>query len=293
MDYQAAYFAKHPDSAYSHLADNVKHPFNEFILLTVENGITGLFVVLAFVFIALRRIKKLRGEFRSLALSGFAALCTFACFSYPFQYVAVWILVAFYISLILPTKVFELRRNPAIFIARSFIVVSSCLCILYAIIQIKAEIKWNDIAQKSLRGQTIEMLPEYEKLYPYLKRNPFFLYNYGAELNVAGRYDESIDVLKKCQKLFNDYDLQLLLADNYQKKGELGIAISIYKHASNMIPCRFYPLYHLLGIYHEANSADKAYLIANEIILKKEKVHSSTIYFIKSEAKKYLESVKQ
>lgn len=41
MDYQAEYFKKNPNSKYAQLADNVKHPFNEFIKLAVEFGMGG------------------------------------------------------------------------------------------------------------------------------------------------------------------------------------------------------------------------------------------------------------
>jgi len=53
MDYQAEYFKNNPNSAYSQLADDVKHPFNELITVTVEFGLIGLtvaFLVILFVF---------------------------------------------------------------------------------------------------------------------------------------------------------------------------------------------------------------------------------------------------
>ena len=133
------------------------------------------------------------------------------------------------------------------------------------------------------------MLPEYEKLYSTsLKQNPFFLYNYGAELNVANQFDKSLEILTECQKQFNDYDLQLLLADNYLKKGEQGKAIQTYEHASDMLPCRFLPLYHLMAIYGESGENEKAAAYANEIVHMQVKVSSSTVAFIREEARKYL-----
>ncbi len=39
MEYQASYFERHPDSKYTMLADNVKHPFNEFLLVGVQLGV--------------------------------------------------------------------------------------------------------------------------------------------------------------------------------------------------------------------------------------------------------------
>ena len=133
------------------------------------------------------------------------------------------------------------------------------------------------------------MLPEYEKLYSTsLKQNLYFLYNYGAELNFAGRFDKSIDILTECQQRFNDYDLQMLLADNHHKKGETKKAIEIYRYASFMIPCRFLPIYQLFEIYRKEGQKDMAVKYANEIVSKKVKIPSSTVDFIKAEAEKYL-----
>jgi Lipid A core - O-antigen ligase and related enzymes len=49
MLYQAEYFKNHPDSNYAMLADIVKHPFNEFLLL-VEQGLVGGLLVGLFIF---------------------------------------------------------------------------------------------------------------------------------------------------------------------------------------------------------------------------------------------------
>ena len=152
------------------------------------------------------------------------------------------------------------------------------------------EIKWKAIAQNSLNGKTISMIPEYEKLYPVLRKNPFFLYNYGAELNIAEKYDESTSILLECQKLFNDYDLQLLLADNYQRKGEFKKAIQIFEYASNMIPCRFWPLDQIFEIYKETGQNVKALEVAKEIMRKEIKIPSLNISSIKAKAAGYLEN---
>lgn len=38
---QASYFEQNPNSHYLMLADNVFHPFNEYILFLIEYGIAG------------------------------------------------------------------------------------------------------------------------------------------------------------------------------------------------------------------------------------------------------------
>jgi O-antigen ligase len=293
MDYQAAYFRDHPDSRFKLLADNVKHPFNEFIKVAVEFGIAGLAVILAFVLFVLWKIIKSKNENRELVLAGFVSFFVLACFSYPLQYVATWLFLAFYLSAMLPPSEIRLVNTPITIITRMVIVVVCIFALSHIIRQVGAELKWKTIAMSSLRGNTEEMLPEYKELYlTTLKQNPFFLYNYGAEMNVAGKFDESIAILTSCKKRFNDYDLQMLLADNYHKKGETEKAIQTYQHASNMIPCRFLPIYQLFEIYREEGQKDMAIKYSNEIINKKVKIQSSTVSYIQNEAIKFLSESK-
>ncbi|MDR2474028.1 MAG: hypothetical protein LBD53_10815 [Tannerella sp.] len=40
-----------------------------------------------------------------------------------------------------------------------------------------------------------------EQLYPALRNNELFLYNYTAELNVAKRYDKSTKIGSECERL--------------------------------------------------------------------------------------------
>lgn len=54
MNEQAAYFTKHSDSKYAMLADNVRHPFNEFLKWTVNYGLTGLCLILLLIVIPLQ-----------------------------------------------------------------------------------------------------------------------------------------------------------------------------------------------------------------------------------------------
>ena len=244
---------------------------------------------MSFILFAFWKITKSKNENRGLVLSGLVSFLVFACFSYPLQYISVWLLLAFYLSALLPTKEIKIKNTPISVITRSIIVITCVFSLSFFVKQIQAEIHWKSIAVNSLRGNTQEMIPEYEKLYSTsLIRNPLFLYNYGAELNVAGRFDKSINVLNECKRRFNDYDLQMLLADNYYKNGEPKKSIQIYEHASNMIPCRFLPLYKIFEIYKVNGQREKAIQYAWEIKNKKVKIPSLTISLIKTEAENYL-----
>ena len=287
MVYQAEYFKSNPGSRFGLLADNVKHPFNEFIKVAVEFGLIGALVTLFFIWIILKKVVKL--EFSSLIISGLAAFFVFATFSYPLQYIAVWLLLAFYKLPVIISKEIKIPNTIPVNAAR-IVVIVFCIFFLFNVFQqMRNEIQWKTIASKSLMGNTEEMLPQYEKLHTTnLKRNPLFLYNYGAELNVAKKYDRSIEILGECTKQFNDYDLQMILADNYYQKRNAEKAVQTYIHASNMIPCRFLPLFRLFEIYKESGQYELAEKWAKEIKSKKVKIPSSTVSYIQNEADLFL-----
>lgn len=292
MDYQSQYFENNRDSKYELLADNVKHPFNEFLKIAVEFGVIGLIVMLSIILFIVWRIIKSQDEKRSVTLGGLVSLFVFACFSYPLQYVATWLFILVYLSVLLPSKQIEIRNTAISIIIRSFIVIVCMFSIFNVYKQINSELAWKVIAMSSLNGKTEVMLPEYKKLHnTHLKKNPFFLYNYGAELNVAGKYNESIDILSECKELFNDYDLQMILADNYQKTRDITKAIEVYKHAWDMIPARFLPLFRIFEIYKETGQNDLAQQWAEKILNKKVKIPSVTVSYIQNEAKSFLNTL--
>jgi O-antigen polymerase len=291
MDYQADYFKNNPDSEFELLADNVKHPFNEFIKIAVEFGIAGLAVILSVILLVTWKMLESENENRALALSGLVSFFVLACFSYPLQYVATWLLLVFYFSALLPSKEIRIRNSRISIITRIGIVVTCIFSLSHVSRQADAEIKWKTIAMSSLRGDTEEMLPEYRKLYlSGLKRNPFFLYNYGAELNVAGKFDESIAILNECKKRFNDYDLQMLMADNYEALGKHGDAERHLKTAAAMCPVRFMPLYELAKLYEATRCHGKAIALAKTILNKRVKVPSPTVNAIKNEMRQLIEA---
>lgn len=270
----------------------MKHPFNEFLKVAVEFGLLGLIIILSFILFVVLRIIKLKNENRVVALSGLVSLFVFASFSYPLQYVSTWLFLSFYLSVLLPSQEIKIRNTSIAIILRSFIFIVCLFSILNVFKQISAELVWKVTAMNSLNGKTEEMLPEYKKMHnTHLRRNPFFLYNYGAELNVAGKFDESIDILSECKVLFNDYDLQMILADNYQKTSDITNALEIYRNASYMIPARFLPLFRIFEIYKETGQNDLAQKWAEKILNKQVKIPSVTVSYIQNEAKSFLNTL--
>jgi O-antigen polymerase len=285
MDYQAKYFKQNPKSQYSQLADNVSHPFNEFIKIFVNYGVLGLIATLAVIFFFFKKIIVLKPFKRNLFLGIFVSLFVFSFFSYPLHYTPVCFL------LIYSALIVVLDETPIKEFSKKTRVIIGAICfagIIFFSFSMHLELKWKKIATKSLQGQTEQMLPEYENMYPYLKYNALFLYNYGAELNFIGEYKKSIKLLDACKKEFNDYDLQMLLADNYYNIGNVKNAIKTYQHAEFMIPCRFLPLYKQFEIYQKEKDTLKAKEIASKIIKKEVKIKSSTVKWIITKAENYL-----
>ena len=274
MDAQAAYFSVHPDSLYVMLADNVTHPFNEYIKLTVNYGLVGL--AMAFIVLALtvKRLFKSRENIKVIGLAVTASVFVMCQFSYPFHYAAVWFISAIaiipaFFSESEGNEVWETPKNLRITLPILFsVLLAVVLRMMYL------DLKWAEMSKRSLAGHTERMLPYYEKMKPQMKHNPLFLYNYAAELNYIGRYVESLAVTEECRNGWNDYDVQMLLADNLENTGQIDLAIGAYQHALNMIPCRFEPLESMMTLSLNNRDTLSAMRLAQTIISKPIKVNS-------------------
>lgn len=285
MDAQAAYFSIHPDSQYVMLADNVTHPFNEYIKLTVNYGLVGLTIALCLLALTIKRLLKSRENVKVIGLAVTASVFVMCQFSYPFHYAAVWFISAI---AIIPAFLSESEDNKE-WVTPKYLRVS--LPILFSLLLVMVfrmmylDMKWAEMSKRSLSGHTERMLPYYEKMKPQMQHNPLFLYNYAAELNYIGRYEESLTITEECKLGWNDYDVQMLLADNLENTGQIDQAINAYQHALDMIPCRFEPLESMMTVYLENGDTLKAIMMAEKIIKKPVKVQSFRVEQIRSAAK--------
>jgi len=280
MDYQAAYMVTHPDSPYRMLADNITHPFNEYILLTVRFGIIGLAMALAVLVFLIKSLWKQNGPFRSVGIAMIGASVVMCMFSYPYHYAVIWFMTLLLAIEAIPDR--YMVPGKAIryaLVCVSFISLIGTGCMLYH------HLKWAEMSRRCIAGQTERMLPHYEKMMPWMKWNPLFLYNYAAELNYVDRYEESLRLTEACMKTYNDYDVQILLGDNLEHIGQIKQAITVYRHASDMIPNRFIPLESMLNLYQKIGDTINARLIAKEILEKPVKVPSPQVEEIKRKAR--------
>lgn len=282
MLYQADYFAQNPESKFILLSDNTKHPFNEMMLLIVEFGLVGFLLMILFItnLILTCRENKTTNLFTvKLVL---LAIIIFSCFSYPFQYPFTWLAMVFIVKEMSVSSIIHMGNKPYKRFML-FIILSSIVIFTQTIKKIYFENKWYSIANSRLSNK-YELISEYESIYPHLESNAYFLYNYAAYLNYFNNYATSLKLTSVCKNSLNDYDIQMIIADNYTNMEQLDNAETCYITAHNMIPNRFMPLYKLMNLYGTINNRQKALDIAKIIIDKPVKIPSGTINSIKREA---------
>ncbi|GAB6013173.1 O-antigen ligase family protein [Viscerimonas tarda] len=285
MDYQATYFRQYPDSRYAMLADNTSRPFNEYLLLAIEHGALGFVLLLILPVFLWKAYQKKKIRETNIAVLCLLSVGVFAFFSYPLSYPFPCVMAGISISALLG----YLRFKPVI-IGGIIIVICLTLC-FFTIQDMLLQKDWNQTAKSSLRQQTPETFAQYEQLYFRLCNHRLFLYNYAAELNYAEQYGKSLAIAHGCERLWADYDLQMLIADNYQQTHCYAEAEWHYKRAANMCPVKFKPLYCLFNMYLATGEKDKALIVANRIMSKPVKIMSPTIRQIKHDVGQKMRSL--
>lgn len=287
MELQANYFADNPESKYAIIADSVSHPFNEYLRLVMEYGIVGLVLLTIGIIFVLKSTRLSSPHMLCLLSMGIVSL-----FSYPLKYPFTWALIAYSLAQINKDRALAVIFQFQLKWFKLLAITIMCVGIVFLIRDIKFEYHWNSIAKRSLSGRTREMMHQYQELFNSWNGNHLFLYNFGAELNHIRNYKESINILHQCILFWDDYDIQMLFADNYFNLHEFDEAKRHYTKALNMCPNRFVPLYKLHKISLEENRIDEATNIAHAIMRKKVKVPSSTVLSIKGKMKRYLKGIK-
>lgn len=289
MIYQSDYLKRNSETEFLLLSDNIKHPFNEFILLIVEFGLVAfvLFIIFALKLIFLYH-KPLSNEI-FVQILVLLSIAVYSSFSYPFKYPFTWFVSALSLSSLSVFSIHDNCHNRYSIISKFLIVFSSLFLFIFAIKKIYYENKWYKTLNMIESGTSYDLVLKYRLLYSNFKQNAYFLYNYAAILNRFQEYRESLVVLEQCTRYLNDYDIQMLIADNYLNLKELDKAEFHFYQASYMCPNRFIPLYKLHEIYKITNRIDDATRMAYILIGKEVKITSPTISIIQTNMKKYLE----
>ena len=292
MLYQAEYFQQNMDSVFASLADNVKNPFNEYIKILVEYGIVGFFLFMVVVINLIKTWNCNRDKIYLLPVFwSVSAIAVLAFFSYPLDCPGVVLVLVLNVAILntYQTTIWKIEKKILLKAVAGGITIFALLFLGIVYCYGRSEYVWYKIANSSFAGKTREVLPEYQKLYGWLGKDGLFLYNFGAELQQIGEYEASIRVLEECCLRLNDYDVQLLLAENYTRLNMLERAKTHLSMASNMCPVRFVPLYKLMNICLKEGEIEEAKRYARDLVNKPIKIHSVRVDRIKDMAKKVLD----
>lgn len=273
MNVQADYFASHPDSPYSMIADNIHHPLNEYLLVAVNYGVPAaigivLLLLLAFAYYQNHQSAYTREGIRILLMAALLSTCSYPS-AYPFS------LLITVVSLIL---IFHERltfRNlrylyvPCLF---------AIICYGYHYYKcVEYELRWKDVMYKATYGQAKQMMSQYESLLEGMGKNPNFLYNYAYEQYRCGKYEDALKTIQWCEKLDADYSIQLLKGMILRSLGHDQESLSCYKLASNMCPSRILPLYEIYCVYQKMGLHSESQKIYKQIMHKPLKVKSDEV----------------
>jgi tetratricopeptide (TPR) repeat protein len=138
------------------------------------------------------------------------------------------------------------------------------------------------------KGEYNQARVEYARLTPTLNYNPFFLFNYGAELTVMGDYKKSIEILTSVENRLSDADFYIYLGTSYEATGDLNTALYCFEKASNMMPVKYLPLYKLVILNDQLGNTELAISTAKKIMQMPIKVKSKFVDQIRMEMEQYL-----
>ena len=157
--------------------------------------------------------------------------------------------------------------------------------------RIQAELDWGKASPLALCKSYNETLPTYERLEKMFVSNPYFLYNYAAVLQEMKQYTESLEVALKCRQYWADYDLELIIGENYQQLNKPELAEKYYNSASMMCPSRFLPLYKLFHLYKTNGEKERSLAMAEAVISKPMKIKTTTIRMMKREMEREIQKM--
>lgn len=299
MNYQANYFNKHGETKEALVADNSYYAFNEFIQFTVENGILG-FTLLTIVLIAVFRTptEKHQLHISLIAKISLITVGVFASFSYPMEILPIKLAMVFFLAVIAildSKKIALLENNAAMFYSPIFKISMVVLTIMAVAFSINFSNdlyvgfkKWKQALNSYQYGDYEGAIETYDELYPMLKNHGDFLMNYGKVLSISNHNKKAIEVLEQAKNHLNTTIVETALGDAYKGVKQYKKAELAYKHAADMIPSRFYPLYLLAKLYQDSGDNARALGLAKRILKKDIKVPSTAIKEIQMEMKKII-----
>lgn len=283
---QAAYFSAGKGSdAEKKVAGCPEYAFNEFLQTGIELGAGGLILFLTLFFIAIRSCIGRKDGIAAALLS----FLIFAAASYPLSVLPTAILAVFLLA--------TAPSAGSISISSRMLNIPLALCGFFLLgwlpflcRQYRAEKEWDRMRGRYRTGY-FDRIGDYHGLYPLLKDNPVFLFEYGRSLSRNGLYDAGTRILQEGAQLSCDPMFYNIIGKNYQDCYATGRAADCYKYAAALVPGRAYPLYLLTRLYRENGDSASALHYGRQLLDLKTKVDSPEIKEMKQEIRKWIKEL--
>lgn len=274
MLYQAEFFRLHPDSAFAWNADNIAISYNEFLHISVNLGLIGLF----FCLLLLADVLFTRDDsWKNIVLKGMLlTYLIFSMFSFPLSNLYTW--TALFALLL------ALKKKVAAKAVNIFSVTAIAAGLFYFFVEDHCERAIEDLHLHGYDEETIQkmcMSPCLLAIYPTL--GDMLLHVDGIESN--GCYGPLVDAVSH----------RIPNTDVYCKKGDILLsehnmnqALAYYWYASYMVPLKLTPKYRMFCLYVEVGDFENATQVGREILDGKIKVHSSEAVLIRENVRKQM-----
>lgn len=281
---QADYFSQRKgNDLEKYIAENPDYAFNDLIQISAESGILGIILFIVMFISFLYRGYKNR---RYGIICSLIAVLIFSLMSYPFNLLP-FVIVFVFLSAICASEsstrsINKFRTSSVIIIltVTAFIVIGVTIS-KYK--EITAHKDWNTAKTLYNVGGYAKSCEVYAQLYPLLREQPAFLFEYGQSLSQTRKYKESNIILTEATQFSADPMIYNIIGKNYQEMKDYEKAEQYFFKASHIVPSRLYPYYLLAKLYHETGEKSKETEMAKIILNKKVKINSPAIERMKRE----------
>ncbi len=278
-DYFMKENALEQDNRYTELAGVVESAFNEPLALFLLLGATGGILAAIVLFLKLRRLT----AYGCVAVS----LLVASLFSYTFYIPSIAILFLFAVAQLPDRKIGTARYANVLMFGMMGVVALFFDFREYG--HREAYREWKNNAVYYTGGDYQSIVEEYGKLYPVLKNDFKFLFEYGHSLHKAGRYEESNVILKQGTRHSADPMFWNITGNNYLALKQYDQGVAAYLRAYYTCPNRVYPLYLLTKLEGERGDTTMMNYYGRILLEKRPKVSSLAVDEMKFEIRKMLD----
>ena len=269
---QAEYFKNNTDEEVAMLADDIKHPLNEYMYIAVNYGVHVTLLLAGIIVFAIYRLYKDASKEGRCCMHFILLLLLWCTFSCPLS-------VSF-------TTVMLLAFVPAfgsigrLFSRRAVRIASITILLPSLAIEAKSfndDRVWNKAIQEYKYGDKANAMKIFDKYKEYSIDKGAMLFSLATIKYNNKEYKECIKTCNECKNHIASYDLEFMLGNSYLFTGEHQKALEHFSVAHYMCPNRFIPLYKQFKIYKEIGDTANMKSIGNEILAKKIKIPSHKI----------------